>query len=198
MAAAKGAMAPESRGFLARAAMLAATLLASGILLAASAAPNISATQSSITATFRQSGVPVDAGFRSFSGRIVYNPAKAAAATATLEVLTGSLDIGAEESNAEVRKKPWFDSATYPKATFTSQAIKPMGPGRFDATGLLAMKGKVQTITVPISVKAAPDGSVFEGAFTLSRKAWGIGEPVWDDVLEDAVVVRFHLVVTGK
>jgi polyisoprenoid-binding protein YceI len=175
-----------------------ATLLLAGLLLAASAPPNINAARSTLTATFRQSGVPVDAPFKSFSGRISYDPGKAAAATAQLEVLTGSLDIGGEDYNAEVRKKPWFDSATYPKATFTSTAIKVIGPGRFDATGKLAMKGRVQALTVPISVSETAAGPAFEGSFRLSRKAWDIGDPEWADVLEDTVVVHFHLVSSGK
>jgi polyisoprenoid-binding protein YceI len=172
----------------------AAALLVAALLLAASAPANIKVARSTLTATFRQSGVPVDATFRNFSGRISYDPAKVATASAMLEVLTGSLDIGAEEYNAEVRKKSWFDAATYPRASFTSTAIKVVGPGRFDATGTLAMKGKVQTVTVPVSVKKGADGTAFDGSFTISRKAWGIGEPAWDDVLEDAVVVRFHFV----
>jgi polyisoprenoid-binding protein YceI len=176
----------------------AVALLASSLLLAASAPPNINAARSTITATFRQSGVPVDAAFKRYSGRISYNAAKPATATAVLEVLTGSLDIGAEEYNAEVRKKSWFDSATYPRATYTSQSIKVVGAGRFDATGTLSLKGKVQTVTVPVTVKVGADGTAFEGSFSISRKAWGIGEPAWDDVLEDAVVVRFHLVSTGE
>jgi polyisoprenoid-binding protein YceI len=173
------------------------TMLVSSLVLATAATPNLDSAQSSITATFKQSGVPVDAGFKTFGGRIVFDPANAAAATATLEVLTGSLDIGEEQTNAEVRKPAWLDSAAHPKATFSSASIKSLGTGRLSATGTLTLKGKAQTITIPISVAAAPGGQAFDGAFTLSRRAWGIGDPAWNDVLEDAVIVRFHLLSSG-
>lgn len=159
---------------------------------------NLNSAKSSITATFTQSGVPVESPFNTFTGRIVYDPANVARSSAELEVATGSLDIGDEAYNEEVRKKQWFDVATYPKATFKSTAIKVTGQGRFDATGVLTVKGKAQTITVPIAVKTAADGVAFDGKFTLSRKAFGLGDPLWEEILEDKVGVQFRLVSSGK
>ena len=159
---------------------------------------NLNSAKSSIVATFTQSGVPVESPFKTFTGRIVYDPANVAASSAELEVTTGSLDIGDEAYNEEVRKKQWFDVATYPKATFKSSAIKATGQGRFDATGVLTVKGKTQTITVPITAKTSADGVTFDGKFTLSRKAFGLGDPLWEDILEDKVGVQFRLVSSGK
>lgn len=175
--------------------LLAAVL---GIAVALAADANLDTGKSTVVATFKQEGVPVDTPFKSFTGRIVYDPANVAAASAMLEVKTGSLDIGDEAYSAEVRKKQWFDSANFPTATFRSTAIKSGGPGRFDATGTLTMKGKSLGITVPVTVKNAADGNVFEGSFTISRKAFGIGDPVWEDVLDDKVNVRFHLISSGR
>ena len=161
-------------------------------------ANNLNAAKSSITATFTQSGVPVESPFKTFTGRIVYDPANVAASSAELEVAVGSFDIGDEAYNEEVRKKQWFDAATHPKATFKSTAIKATGQGRFDATGVLTVKGKAQTVTVPITAKTTADGVTFEGKFTLSRKAFALGDPLWEDILEDKVGVQFRLVSSGK
>jgi polyisoprenoid-binding protein YceI len=161
-------------------------------------APNLNVARSSIVATFRQSGVAVDSPFTKFTGRVVYEPANVAAASAVVEVDTASLDIGGEDYNAEIRKKQWFDVATYPRATFRSTAIKATGPGSFIATGTLTVKGKVQTIAVPITAKATPDGTAFEGRFTISRKTFGLGDPLWEEVLEDGVGVHFTLVKSGR
>jgi polyisoprenoid-binding protein YceI len=170
-----------------------ALALASGMLFAAEV--NIGpATKSTVVATFKQEGVAVDTPFTRFSGKINYDAKNVAAATALIEVETASLDVGDPGYNAEVAKKSWFDSATHPKAVFRSTAIKPVAANRFDATGTLTVKGKVQTITVPVTVSATPAGNAFDGSFAISRKAFGIGDPVWDDVLEDKVNVKFHLV----
>ena len=61
-------------------------------------------------------------------------------------------------------------------------------------SGSLTLKGRVQTIAVPVKVTAAGGRNVFDGSFVISRKAFGIGDPTWNDVIEDQVNVRFHLV----
>jgi polyisoprenoid-binding protein YceI len=109
-------------------------------------------------------------------------------------VETASYDIGDPAYSAELAKKAWFDSATHPKGTFRSTAIKPVSATRFEATGTLTLKGKAQTITVPVTVATGASGTSFDGSFTISRKAFGIGDPVWEDSVEDQVVIRFHLV----
>jgi len=156
--------------------------------------PTIDASKSSIIATFRQENVPVDAPLKKFNGRIDYNATQPNAAKAALEVDTGSLDMGSSDYNAEVRKKPWLDSGTYPKASFISTSVKPGAPGHFDATGTLTLKGKTQTLSVPVTVGKAGSAMVFDGAFEISRAYFGIGDKEWNDVVDDKVKVRFHLV----
>ena len=148
----------------------------------------------SLTATFKQAGVAVESPFTRFSGSIDYDPGKVAAAVALIEVETASLDIGDPAFNAELAKKSWFDSAAHPIAVFRSTAIKPLAANRFEAVGTLAIKGRTQTIVVPVIVSQKPAGTVFDGTFSISRKAFGIGDPLWDEVLEDQVIVKFHLV----
>jgi hypothetical protein len=60
------------------------------------------------------------------------------------------------------------------------------------------VKGKAQTISVPIAAKATPNGKAFEGSFTISRQAFGLGDPLWEEILEDRVGVRFTLVKSGR
>ncbi len=167
--------------------------LLSGALMAAEV--NVGpATRSTVIAAFKQEGVSVDTPFTRFTGKISYDAKNVAAATALVEVETASFDFGDPAYSAEVAKKSWFDSATYPKAVFRSTAIKAVSATRFDATGTLTLKGKVQTITVPVTVATTPAGNVFDGSFTISRKAFGIGDPIWEGALDDKVVVKFHLV----
>lgn len=171
----------------------AALLLTSGLLMAAEL--NVGpATRSTLTATFRQAGVEVENPFTRFSGRIQYDPADAAAATAVIEVDMASYDFGDPAYNAEVAKRSWFDSANHPKAVFRSTTVKPVSATRFDATGTLTIKGREQALTVPVTVAVTPAGTTFTGTFPISRKAFGVGDPVWDSVLDDRINVKFHLV----
>lgn len=158
----------------------------------------IDVSKSKIVATFTQSGVPVDSPFTKFSGRIVYDAAKPEASSASIDVDMRTLDIGDEAYNEEVRKPSWFDSAKYPTGTFRSTAIKSLGPNKFEATGKLTIKGRVLTITVPVTVATVGGAAAFDGTFTMSRKSFVIGDPAWEDYVDDKVVVKFRLVQGAK
>lgn len=170
-----------------------ALVVVSSLLMAAQL--NIGpATKSTLTATFKQEGVAVESPFTSFKGVIDFDPKNVAGATALIDVDMASLDLGDPGYNAELRKKSWFDSATYPRAVFKSTSIKAVNAARFDATGTLTVKGRVLTITVPVTVSTTAAGPVFDGSFAMSRKSFGIGDPIWEDVVDDKVTVKFHLV----
>jgi polyisoprenoid-binding protein YceI len=149
--------------------------------------------KSTLTATFTQQGVPVEAPFQKFSGSVEYDPANPTAAKASLEVMTGSLDIGSPEYNEEVQGKKWFDVARFPKGTFVSTAVVVKAPGKLQATGNLTLKGKTAPVTVQVTVSKAGALTQFDGTFNLSRKAYGIDDPQWNDLLEDNVKVKFRL-----
>jgi polyisoprenoid-binding protein YceI len=177
-----------------RALLLVAALAAAAFATGALAADaSVNPASSSIVATFRQQGVAIEAPFRRFGGTINYDAANPAATSATVSVEVASLDAGDEASSAEVRKPAWFDSARYPQAVFRSTAIKPMAAGQLEATGTLAIKGTSRTVTVSIKVSGAGRAHAFDGSLGVSRKAYGIGDPSWDGVLDDIVSVRFHL-----
>ena len=158
----------------------------------------VSLQQSSLVASFRQQSVTVDAPFKRFDGSIQYDPARPADTRATLHVDMNSLDIGDDDSDAEVRGAAWFDSAHYPQASFHSTLIKPGDARHFDATGELSIKGRTRLITVNVSVLPATHGNAYDGSFELSRRDFAIGDPSWDAVLDDQVRVRFHLTAAGS
>jgi len=171
---------------------LALFALAAAAVVAAEA--GLDAAHSTLVATFKQEGVAVDAPFHVFSGVIHFDPAKPAAGSAAIDVQTASFDIGDPAYNAEVAKPVWLDSGRYPQATFRSTAIKVLGPGRLEATGTLTLKGRALAITVPIAQAGKGAQASFDGSLAISRKAFGIGDASWNDVLDDKVLVKFHVV----
>lgn len=162
-------------------------------VFAAGSAP-VDAGSSHITATFTQMNVPVEGRFMRFAGTVRYDAGDVAASSAELSIDTSSFDIGDEEYNAEVRKKEWFDSKAHPTATFKSTAIRPLGADRFEASGTLSLKGRTQNVKAPVRVKAEGTMHRFEGEVPISRAAFGLGDPEWNDVLEDKVIVKFVFV----
>ena len=168
-----------------------------GVTLAAGAAAlKTDPAKSTVTATFKQMNVPVDAKFKKFTAAIDYDAAKPDASKATVEVETASLDLGEADMNKEVAKKEWFNAAQFPKATFVSSAIKSAGAGKLTVTGKLTIKGKASDVTFPLTVKADGGKQVFEGALPIKRLAYNIGEGEWKDtsMVADDVVIKFHVI----
>lgn len=169
-------------------------VLLATLLLGAGAPRPVDPAQSRITATFRQMNVPVEAEFTAFRGSVEFDPARPAQARARLEVDTASFDLGDDEYNDEARGPEWLDSKAHPRATFVSEKVAAAGADRFNATGTFTLKGRRQPLTVPFTLRRAGGARRYEGQFSVSRKAFGIGDADWDDVLEDAIVVKFRIV----
>jgi polyisoprenoid-binding protein YceI len=155
--------------------------------------------QSRITCVSRQMNVPMEARFKKFSAQIAFDPATPAAGTARIEIELASFDIDSAEVNDEARSKPWFDAHNFPKATFVSSAIKPLGGGRFEVRGPLTIKGRTQEAVTAFTYKEQAGTAVFDGAFAIKRLQYNIGEGAWKDTdtVADEVQIKFHIVVAA-
>ena len=173
--------------------LLLASLLASTVAIAAPLKTDPA--KSSVTATFKQMGVPVEAKFKQFAAQIDYDAAKPAASKASVEIQTASLDLGDPDYNKEVAKKEWFNTAQFPKASFVSTAIAPAGAGKLNVSGKLTIKGRSADVSFPLSVKAEGGKQVFEGQLPIKRLAFNIGEGEWKDtsMVADEVVIKFRV-----
>ena len=178
----------------------------SGAVLALSAAlialPAVAAVlkadpaKSSVSAVFKQIGVPVEAKFKRFNAQIDYNEAKPENSKANVEIDIASFDLGEAEYNKEVLKKEWFNAAQFPKANFSSSTIQPAGPGKLDVAGKLSIKGKTADVRFPLNVKKEGANQVFEGTLPIKRLAFNIGEGEWKDtsMVADEVLIKFRVV----
>jgi polyisoprenoid-binding protein YceI len=177
------------------AAFAAATLAASGAALA-----QVDSAKSSIVATSKQMNVPVDGKFTKFTAQLSFDPSKPTAGSAQFSVDVGSYDLGDKEYNDQVAGKDWFDAKTYPTATFVSSAIAPAGGNKYNVTGKLTIKGKSQTVVVPVTVTQQGAAQVFDGAVPIKRSAFDVGTGEWKDtsVVADDVVIKFHIVAAAK
>ena len=176
--------------------------IASAVLAFAFTAPAIGAAlktdaaKSTVSATFKQLNVPVEAKFKRFHAQIDFDGAKPETSKASVEIDIPSFDLGDPEYNKEVLKKEWFNGAQFPKATFVSNALKPAGSGKYDVTGKLTIKGKTADVSFPLMVKKDGANQVFEGSLPIKRLAFNIGEGEWKDtsMVADEVVIKFRVV----
>ena len=174
-----------------------AAAAAAGLLVLAgsASAQTVDPARSRVGATFRQMNVPVEGVFKSYTAQVAFDPSKPADSKATIEIDMSSFDLGAADFNAEVRKKDWFNTAAFPKATFVTTGARPAGANKFEVPGKLTIKGRTQDVVAPVTVRTEGNAQVFEGQLPIKRLAFGIGEGEWKDtsMVADEVLVKFRL-----
>ncbi|MBI5890365.1 MAG: YceI family protein [Nitrosomonadales bacterium] len=180
------------------------TLLA-GLMLIAGHAPalefkQVQTNESAITFGYTQMNVPLDGKFDKFAAQVHFDPARLAQAQARIEIDVASIDTGSVEANDEVVGKLWFNAKTYPVASFVSTGIKALGNNRYEASGKLSIKGRTRDVKAPVTFQSAGNRGLFDGAFTIRRLDYAIGEGEWTDIgtVADEIQIRFHLVVTAS
>ena len=170
-------------------------LLIAGPALAQQVVP----AQSEVGFVSKQMGVPVEGKFKQWTAKIAFDPKKPEAGSVAFTIQTGSASFGAAEIDGEVPKAEWFNAAKFPQASFASSAIKPLGGGKFEVRGKLAIKGATQDVVVPLTVTQAGAASTAVGSFVIKRLDFKIGEGDWADtsMVANDVTVKFRLALTG-
>lgn len=181
-------------------AIVVAAALATAGLAANLAWAQIDTAKSTVTATARQIGVPMEGKFKKFDAAVDFDPAKLATSSAKVEIDVSSFEIGDAETTKEVKGKDWFDAAKFPKAVFQSTAIKAGAAGKYDVAGKLTIKGKTLDVVVPATYKQDAAGQVFDGVLPIKRTVFNIGDGEWKDtsVVADDVQIKFHIVTPAK
>ena len=155
--------------------------------------------RSSLSFVSRQMGVPVEGRFTRFNGQVRFDPADPAAGSAALELDLTSADAGSAEANDELAGKAWFDTNAFPKATFRSENVKPLGGNRYELRGAMTIKGRTREIVAPFTFTPQGEAGVFEGGFVLKRADFAIGEGIWADfgTVANEVEIRFRFLATA-
>jgi polyisoprenoid-binding protein YceI len=170
------------------------------LTVAAAAHAQVDMSKSTVIATSKQMGVSVDGKFKKFDAQVSFDAAKPEAGSANITLDMSSYDLGDDEYNKQIRGKEWFDSATFPKATFVSSGIAAAGGNQYKVTGKITIKGKSQTITVPVTVTQQGATETFDGSLPVKRTQFDVGTGEWKDtsVVADDVIIKFHIVAAKK
>ncbi len=196
-------MSSRSAYFIALAAALLGAVAQPALAENKPAVAQLQAASSEISFTTRQMGVPVEGKFSKFSAQVALDPKRPESGSVAFSIDTGSARFGSPELDAEVPKPTWLNVPKFPLASFQSSAIKAAGPGRFEVTGVLTIKGAARELLVPVQlVQSGAPGkltSTAAGGFTLKRLDFKVGEAEWADtsLLANDVIVKFKLVLTG-
>lgn len=153
------------------------------------------ADKSTVAFVYRQMNVPVEGRFGKFAAQLKFDPAKPAAATASIDIDLASIDAGSAEANDEVAGKLWFNTKANPSARFVSTSFRAFGGNRYEAVGKLTIKGRTLDAAAPFAFTGLGRSGIAEGALTIKRADFAIGEGIWADfgTVANEVQIKFRL-----
>jgi polyisoprenoid-binding protein YceI len=143
----------------------------------------------------RVNGDAFSGAFRRWSADIAFDPKALAASKAVVVIDVGSAVTGDADRDQALPSSDWLAAQRFPKAVFTTSAIKDLGGGRYQASGDLAIRGVHKPVVLPFTLAIAGDTARMNGQLVLNRTAFGIGQGKWStpDVVDTKVVVIVQL-----
>ncbi len=89
--------------------------------------------KSEIRFVSKQMGVNVEGRFRKWKANVDFRPQELAKSRAEFEVELASIDLASEDSEAEVRRETWFDTATISRSRDSRRpASEDLGGDRYE------------------------------------------------------------------
>lgn len=174
-------------------------LTAALISSTAYAAPwKIDPENSTLTFTATQAGEAFTGKFTRFTPVVEFDPHNTAEGHITVTVDMASAVIDDKDKQESLPTRDWFDTATFPTATFESKSINKTGANDFAAAGTLTIKGVSMPLALPFRF-IEKDGLAFaDGSIELNRQKFNIGLGQWKDDkwIAYPVTVNFHLQAT--
>ena len=177
------------RRFHAHTVVVAALLVCSLSLWAQSTAGTyqVDPVHSSVEFKVRHMVSKVSGRFTDFSGTVVGDPAKPAAASVTFTIKAGSIDTKIPDRDKHLKSQDFFDVEKFPEITFKSTKITAKGGDKYEVAGTFTMHGVTKDVVLPVAfggVAKDPWGKERAGfslQLTLNRKDYGIS---WNKILD--------------
>lgn len=123
-----------------------------------------------------QTGDAFTGAFAAFDAAIVLDPADLSAASIMVVVDISSAKTGDRQRDAALPTADWFSAKAFPKATFAASEIVAVGDGAYEARGKLTIREATRDLALPFTLAIDGDKAVADGAATLVRTDFGVGQ----------------------
>lgn len=152
--------------------------------------------QSSGTLQFiaTQAGAKFTGGFKAFSVRIDFDPAKPAGGSLDVTVALQSTDTADAERDGIIKGTDFFWVDRHPQAEFHAAQFKRDG-ARWRADGDLTLRGVKHPVAVRFALDSGRQQLTMTGDASLSRLDFGVGQGEWTSTewIGKDVEIRFDL-----
>ncbi len=155
--------------------------------------------KSKIEFVAKQNKSSISGSFRSFDGKINFDPTYLQNSDVEIAIDTSSIDISFADAAEMVKNATWLDIKNFPKATFKSNKFVIFGNAinkQYHSDGSLTLKGKTVPVILEFTLKEFGDKSAHViGSAVLKRSNFGIGDsdPKKSNGIDDEVKVMIDI-----
>lgn len=158
--------------------------------------------QSRVGFIAQQSGNDVPGEFERFQTTIRFDRDNLAASSVDVRIDIQSVATGSMDRDQTIKSPDLFHAEKYPNARFQADGFRHDGGDTYIAEGELTMRGTSHPIELPFELEVTRDGdtltAVADGAVTVKRLRWGIGQGQWQDtsMVPNEVVIEIDIHAT--
>ena len=137
-------------------------------------------TASRISFTAEQAGAAFTGVWTDWQADVRLSRAELERSSVEVTVRTAAVSTEDAERDASLAEADWFDSTSFPTATFQADEFARTEAG-YTATGSLLIKDVPSPVTLSFTVREENGARVVEGSARLDRLALGVGTGEWLD-----------------
>ena len=145
-----------------------------------------------------QAGNPFEGQFKSFDAKIKFDPDDLPGSKISVMVEIASFGTDDVQRDGGVSGAEWFDTSSFPQATFETTEIRPTGDKVYEMDGTLTLKGISKPVTIPFTLDITGDNAEAHGSFGLMRTLFNVGTGQWeaDSAASHEVKVKIDIFAT--
>ena len=125
------------------------------------------------------SGAALNGAFRSWDAVIHFDPNDLAHSDVAVTVDIASAATGNGDADASLPDQDWLWTSHFPRATFVAKSFRATGPGRYEAAGVLTVRGVAKPLTLPFTLAITGRAAKMNAQVALNRLAFGVGQGEW-------------------
>jgi len=165
-------------------------------------------THSSVNFTTSHFFVPIEGAFDKFDGTLKFDPTNLEGSSSDFKIEVGSVNTKDGKRDGHLKSKDFFDAKSFPNMTFKSTKFKKVSEKEFEMEGVLTIKDKSKSITIPFTLLNVMDHPMKNGSLiagikaktTIKRSDFGVGTGDWasDKVVGDETEIRIIMELSRK
>lgn len=172
----------------------------STIAVAAAAPPAwiVDKAGSSLRFTSSMAGESFTGAFRRWDADIRFDPADLPASSVTATIDVASAATGNPDRDQALPTDTFLDAPAFPKARFVARRFTALGGGRYQADGILTLRGVSKPLSLPFSLVIQGGQARMTGQVAINRLAFGVGQGEWKATTTVPAAVTVSVVVAAR